>query len=120
MSGSGSDGGGGGGGVVNTPGNGPPRVPCDELTFDCYLASPAPDVVARLVTDDILNLQIGTSASGGMVVEARTQSGDVAGSISAQIHAILECIQAGFAFVATVISVNAGAIRVHVSPMVHG
>lgn len=107
---SGSGGGGGSGG----PASPDPQVDCASLIIRTTLNSPDPAVVSKLELRDVLHVSPQTSAGP---VEAITDAGEVAGSITArQMMRLLQCIEDGFEYIAVVLSVSGGRVEVEVRP----
>jgi hypothetical protein len=106
-----SGGGGGGGGWPEEP----PRS-CEDLEFQTALSSPQAEVVAQLQEGDELRIELDTSEEARKVV-ARNGSGRVAGTItSGEFTALIRCLQEGHGYVAEVLQVNGGLIRVRIRP----
>ncbi len=104
---SGSGGGGGGGGFD------PPGSSCADLEFDTQLSSPKPAVVRQLKVND--SLDVVTQVVAGATVVVALHKGQVAGGLASPlVQRLRECIEAGTAFTARVLSVNSGQVRVHV------
>lgn len=105
MSGSGGGGGGGGGDQ--------PKIECELLAFETQLTSPKATVVAKLKPND--ELQIELQSPGGTAVVAAIFESEIAGGITAQdVQRLRECLQDGYEYRATVISVKEGQVRVRV------
>lgn len=105
MSGPGGSGGGGG------PGPEIPEIDCTRISERTVLNSPAPDVVGRLTKGDLLDVKV----LNGTSLVAVTEDGDIAGALTPPLlPRIVECIDAGFEYVAIVLSVSGGECRVHV------
>jgi hypothetical protein len=103
-------GGGGGGGTYSPPDTG---VSCANLKFDAPLQSVDPDAVRGLAEGDELTVRLGT-ADGASIVEVVTGVGDYVGALIDRIADLLRCIQDGYEYVATVISIDGGDVRVRV------
>lgn len=97
----------GGGGGPATPDT---QVDCVSLIFRTTLNSPDPTVVSNLKRRDVL--QVSPKTSKGPI-EATTDAGEVAGSITAgQMMRLLQCIDDGFEYVAVVLSISGGRVEV--------
>lgn len=111
-----SGGGGGGSSGEDWRGSGGGASAGDDkcaITERTVLNSPVPDVVAGLSKGDILSVELETQPRNRLV--AKTMVGAVAGAItSTRIVDIIECIQAGSAYEAEVLSVNAGKVEVEI------
>lgn len=106
---SGSGGGGASGGEITAVSE------CAKLAKVTTLNSAIPKVVKTLRPDDVLLVDLDSRGSGR--VEARTQHGDLAGSITySGVSALRKCIEEGWRFVAIVRSVTGGDITVEVRP----
>lgn len=109
-SGSGGTGGGGTGGTPGGQGN-----ICSSLFERTILNSPVPQVVSALKQGDLL--QIETHDQGRILVAS--YQGEVAGSVtSPRLIDFIECIQDGYAYIATVDSINGGQCHVTIRPKV--
>lgn len=101
-------GGGGGGGGERTP------SPCDRLRFEAQLTSPQAAVVATLSLNDVLD--IGLANLKGQTVVQILKNGSVAGGLTGPDAARLRaCLDEGHNYVATVLSINGGQVRVRVT-----
>jgi len=108
MSGSGGSGGGGG------PATPDKTVDCASLIFRTHLNSPDPAVIPKLKRRDVL--QVSPKTPRGPI-EAITDAGEVAGSITAMhMMRLLQCIDNGFAYVAVVLSISGGSVEVEIRP----
>jgi hypothetical protein len=84
------------------------------LIFRTTLNSPNPAVVSQLKARDVL--QVSPKSSKGPI-EAITDAGEVAGSITAgQMMRLLQCIDDGFEYVAVVLSISGGRVEIEVRP----
>jgi len=102
----------------SSPGSGAFRsseISCDKLGFECQLHSPNPAVVPQLSVGDLLTIQL---TQGARLVAEAYWHGQVAGSIlSAQLQKFLDCLQQGYSYQATVLSITGGSVRVRVMPV---
>ena len=100
--------GGGTGGTAGGQGN-----ICSNLFERTILNSPVPQVVNKLKQGDLLQLE--TQDQGRILVAS--YQGEVAGSVtSPRLIDFIECIQSGYAYIATVDSVNGGQCHVTIRP----
>ncbi len=89
------------------------RTPCSELEFETHLSSPQADAIEGVHPGELLPVAIDTR--DGVRKVAVYREGDIAGTITAdRLPALLRCLQQGQAFVAEVIRVDGGAIRIRV------
>lgn len=102
------------GGSGGSGGN-PVRNLCEFLFETTILNSPNPDVLKELSQDDVL--EVGLVDQGRVLAVIYKSS--VAGSItSPKLINFIECIQAGFEYVAIVASINGGQCQVTIRPRV--
>lgn len=108
-----SGGGGGGGGY----GASDPGTDCQRLRFETTVASPQPAAVAALSVNDELDVVL-RPGSGNVppVVEIRRRDGTVVGGLIDRVTEVLRCLQEGVSFVAEVLSISGGAVRVEIRP----
>ena len=86
---------------------------CAALAFDTQLSSPKQAVVALLKVDD--DLMVETQTVGSTTVVVALHQGKVAGGIASPlIQRLRECIASGTSYIATVMEVNGGQVRVRV------
>lgn len=101
---------GGGGGTTDQP-----QTDCASLLIRTSLNSPVPKVLKLLKADDVLTVRLRPPEM--RVVEAITQGGDTAGSIThASVATLARCLREGFAFVAIVKSIDGGDCRIEIRP----
>ena len=104
MSGSGGSGYGSGFGQGNS---------CENLVIDTQLSSPVAAVIGQLVIGSVLT--VGTQPGQVTTLVVAIYNGQVAGGLaSAQIARLLECIDSGHQYKATVTSINDAQIKVRV------
>lgn len=106
MSGSGGIGSGGWGG-------GSSATPCESLAFETQLSSPKANVIQRLTLGDVLEIELKTVDETITIVISF--NGEVAGGLSSpDVQRLRECILSGHEYVATVLSINQGQVKVRV------
>lgn len=88
--------------------------PCDELEFETFLSSPDPEIIIRLGVGEILEVAIRTGEARRFI--AVMYEGEVAGSIIQRVAELISCIKEGHSFVAEVISLEGGNVRLRVRP----
>lgn len=86
---------------------------CARLTFPAVVSSPEPQVVSTLVSTQLLNV-VPSERNGVPLVELRTTDGRLAGTLTSSLPELLRCIDAGYSYVAEVVSVDGGAVHVQV------
>ena len=92
---------------------GPPLNPCERVAFRAALNSPQPAVIAKLTVGDELTIRLQTTPNTAIVAE---YSGVIAGSLTgSHVSTLTNCIQNGFQYLATVVSVSGGNCIVDVS-----
>lgn len=99
-------------GSSGSTGGGSPVDPCDTLAFRTTLNSPEGDVVDDLEMTEELDVSLDDEGA----VVARRRTGQVAGSITANVADLLRCLDRGRSFVAIVRSIEGGAVTVDVQP----
>lgn len=107
MSGLGGGGNGGGGATGNQ------ALSCEDIIIETQLSSPKDNVVAKLKVGDILfiNLQL----MGLTTVVTATFDGEIAGGLaSPDINQLRECISQGYKYIASIISIRGGQVKVRV------
>src|SRR5207249_1268008 len=93
-----------------------PGFDCSSLVERTYLNPPIPAVASALKVGDILDVELQTGSAAPALV-ANTSSGATAGSLTpARLPQIIDCIQRGFSYVATVQQINGGQIKVEIRP----
>jgi hypothetical protein len=107
MSGSGS-GAGFGGGVTDDD------ISCEALVIATHLISPKENVIAQIAVNTLL--EVGVETKDNKIHVVVSHKGHVAGNIvSTQVQRLRECIQGGTKYVAKVVSINEGDVRVRIS-----
>jgi hypothetical protein len=92
----------------------PVELDCEKLTFDAEIASPQPRVIGTLKVGSKLGIEIDVAGGRNRIV-LKTRDGSVAGAlISGRIPELLRCLQQGESFVAEVMKIDGGDIRVRV------
>ena len=86
---------------------------CARLTFPAVVSSPEPEVVSTLVPTQLLNV-VPTERNGVPLVELQTTDGRLAGTLTSSLPELLRCIDAGYSYVAEVLSIDGGAVQVQV------
>jgi hypothetical protein len=90
-----------------------PANPCARLSFQATVNSPKPDIVTHLTVGEVLNVLL-NSQGQGIVLE---QNGQLAGSIvSSHVAQLINCINSGFDYQATVVLLNGGHCVVRIDP----
>lgn len=105
MSGSGGGGGGGGVPVDNTP--------CDQIDFESQVTSPKSNVVKGLAIDIVLDVVL-EPLNGVVVVQVKSKGALVGGLTGPDVRRMRKCLEEGYKFKATVLSINGGQVRVRV------
>lgn len=103
----GSTGGGTGGGVIDD------GVACDELTFSAALQSVQPEAVEGLALGEVLRVRL-RSEGTPPVIEVRTAAQVLVGALIQRVPELLRCLQQDYEYVAEVISIDDGHVRVEV------
>jgi hypothetical protein len=108
MSGSGGSGGGG-----SRPDEG--LVDCESLIFEAVVSSVQPDALAALLVGEILRVVL-ESPQGTRMIALRREAEDLlVGTLTTgSVTQLLRCIQQGVEFVAEVLSIEEGIIRVRI------
>lgn len=103
---SGRGGGGGGGSRIND------ETPCERLRFETQLTSPQP-AVATLRPNDVLVVSV-TRRQNVLVVEVLKDGVLVGGLAGPDVTRLRTCIGKGHTYVAVVLAVNGGQVRVRI------
>lgn len=94
---------------------GPDPVPiknCGNISFNTDINSPQENALNGLEEDDVLNVIL----NNNKVVVVRNDTNDTVGSINwASVRRLIECIEEGYEYIATIRSIQDGLIKVHVS-----
>lgn len=92
----------------------PEEVPCNAVSFSTALASPEPAVIAELRAGDCLSVALVIENRRRVAVAKSGQN--IAGSITNTIHIrLVECLEAGEPFHATIQSISGGRCVVQVA-----
>lgn len=91
-----------------------PVSPCATLTFDATVNSPQASVLATLVIGDVLDLTLMLGGQGVSVLKNAMVIGTLTGVRVAQM---INCMNSGFDFKATVSTINGGQCVVRVNPL---
>lgn len=104
---SGVDSGTGGGGQ-------PPSGSCEALVIDTVLSSTKEDALHGLSDGDLLAVEL--YDTGGQVTVVLTYNGQILGGLTAPlIQRLRECMRQGVTYVARILAINGGHVRVRVS-----
>jgi len=99
---------GGGGWTPTTPSN-----PCERIKFRTTINSPQPAIVPSLKPGDVLQVMLQTTPMIAVIV---LFNGAVVGAlVGTQVNGLVNCIQNGYQYEATVFSVAGGNCVVDVS-----
>jgi hypothetical protein len=91
-----------------------PISPCSTLTFDATVNSPQAAAVTTLVVGDVLDLILMMGGQGVSVMKNAVVVGSLTGVRVAQM---INCMNSGFAYKATVRTLNGGQCVVRVDPL---
>ena len=90
------------------------EVSCEDLVITTQLGSPKPAVISQLSPGDLLKVALEQS-SGTMLVVAKL-NGQIAGGLtSPELARLRACLLGGTEYVAAVLSITGGQVRVRVS-----
>jgi hypothetical protein len=90
-----------------------PSSPCARLTFQATINSPKPAVMNQLKVGDLLDVTLNPQGQG-IILE---YNGQTAGSLTgSQVAQLVNCINSGFDYQATVVQLNGGQCVVRVDP----
>jgi hypothetical protein len=91
----------------------PPANPCSRLSFQATVNSPKPDVISHLTVGDVLNVALNPEGQGVVL----GHNGQLAGSIvGSHVVQLVNCINSGFDYQATVVQLNGGHCVVRIDP----
>ena len=85
---------------------------CAELRFTAVLQSLQPDAVEGLSAGEVL--EVALRAGSPPVIEVRTAEQTLVGALIQRVPELLRCLQQEFRYVAEVISIEGGHVRVEV------
>ena len=98
--------GGGGGGVYDD-------APCERVRFEAQITSPQGPVVATISIGDVLDVT--TVTMQNVLVVQVMKNGKVAGGLAGpDARRLRNCMEQGYSYHATVVSVLGGQVRVRV------
>lgn len=104
---SGSSGGGGSGGGSSD------EAPCGRVRFDAQIASPQAPIVATISVGEVLDVV--TATMQNVLVVQVLKNGKVAGGLAGpDASRLRNCMEQGYSYRATVLSVLGGQVRVRV------
>ena len=90
-----------------------PSSPCERVAFRTVIASPQPAVVLTLKAGDVLDVKLQTTPNYAVIAEL---AGKLVGALTGtHVNALISCLQNGFNYIATVVSVVGGKCTVDVS-----
>lgn len=102
--------GGSGGGWTPTV----PSSPCERINFRANINSPQPAVLGPLGLGTELDVKLQTIPTISVVME---YSGAIAGSLTGtEVSKLINCIQNGFEYSATIVTIDKGNYTVQVTP----
>lgn len=90
-----------------------PANPCARLSFQATINSPKPDVVGHLAVGDILDVALNPQGQGVVLQRNEQLAGSLTGTHVAQL---VNCINSGFDYQATVVQLNGGHCVVRIDP----
>ena len=86
---------------------------CARLGFTTMLSSPEPSVVAKITVGD--RLRIALQLEGEVeIVAALSAQEELAGTVTTRLAELIPCLRAGWQYVATVMSIDGGAVRLEI------
>jgi hypothetical protein len=89
-----------------------PSNPCERVAFRAVINSPQPAVVLTLTAGDVLDVKLQTTPTNAVITEF---AGKLVGALTGtQVNALINCLQNGFSYTATVVSVVGGVCTVDV------
>lgn len=86
---------------------------CSQLSFECILNSPKPNIISHLKIGDILEVSISTSPD---IIIVRSNGNDVGTITGSSFLNLFNCMLNGYQYVSKIISITGGICRVHVMP----
>lgn len=101
-------GGSGSGGWTPTP----PKSSCEKIAFRANVNSPQPGALANLQVGHVLNVKLQTVPTTAVVVE---HAGVTVGALTgASVNELVNCLQNGYTYTASVVSLTGGNCTVDV------
>ncbi len=101
-------GGSGSGGWTPTP----PKNSCEKIAFRANVNSPQPAVLASLQVGHVLNVRLQISPATAVIVE---HAGAAVGALTgAAVNELVNCLQNGYTYTASVVSITGGNCTVDV------
>ena len=83
-----------------------PSNPCERISFRASLNSPQPAAIATLNVGDVLDVALQTVPTNAVVTNF---NGVLTGALTGtQVNALVNCIQNGYQYNATVVSISGG------------
>lgn len=89
---------------------------CGDLKFRATVESVQPSAADTLSVGDILTVELAATSTGPAVVQLQRADSAVVGAIVTRVHELIRCIQDGYAYVAEVIEIDGGNVRVQIRP----
>ena len=89
---------------------------CGDLRFETILASPVEEVVERIEVGVSLAVVLERTAMPDIQRVVASLDGALAGSIIERLGELIRCLQDGYRFLATVLDIDDGIVRVEVNP----
>lgn len=90
-----------------------PVDPCSKLTFEATVNSPQASVLAQITVGDVLEVVSTESGQGAAVLHQGSVVGALTGTRVAQL---INCMNSGFTYTATVKTLNGGQCIVRIDP----
>lgn len=85
---------------------------CSKINFDTAINSPKPQIISRLKKGDILQVDLREDRAKTFI--AVLHKDEIAGSITERIDRLASCIREGYTFVAEVLSIDGGKIKINI------
>lgn len=90
-----------------------PANPCGRLSFQATVSSPKPNVISELSIGSVLDVLLNPQGQG-IVLEHNGQT--VGSLIGSHVAQLVNCINSGFDYQATVVQLNGGHCVVRIDP----
>jgi hypothetical protein len=87
---------------------------CEVFSGETLVNSPDPSIIETISLGDILDIDV-TIVSGVSVIAVIAPAG-ILGGLSNFSNRLEHCVSLGFQYIATVIELNGGLVRVRISP----